>query len=148
MKKMMTTMVCFLALHVSAWATDDKPIDFKQLPAKSQQIIKKYYPDQSIALVKMESDFLDKSYDVIFTNGDKIEFDRRGEWVEITSRYSEVPKDVVPKQIREYVEKNYPNVKINKIEKEFRSCLDIELANGIELRFDSKFRPIAVDFDH
>jgi hypothetical protein len=145
MRKRVTMMVCLLALQVTVMAADDKPIRFEQLPAKSQQIIKKYYPDQSISLVKRERDLLDRSYEVIFTNGDKIEFDRNGEWKEIESRFSELPKDVVPKQIREYVEKHYPKVKINKIEKDSWNCLEIELANDMDLKFDSKYRLIDMD---
>lgn len=147
MRKILTMLICLLALHVSVQASNDKPIKFEQLPAKSQQFIKKSYPDRSIALVKMESDFLDKSYEVIFTNGDRVEFDRRGDWKEIeSSKLSELPKDIVPKQIKEYVAKNYPNVKIKKIEKESRNCLEIELVNGVDLKFDSKYR--LIDIDH
>ena len=49
----------------------------------------------------METDWFDKSYDVIFTNGDKLEFDKKGVWTEVNCKYSAVPVAVVPDAIKE-----------------------------------------------
>ena len=46
---------------------------------------------KSTACAVMESDWFDKSYDVIFTNGDKLEFDKKGVWTEVNCKYSAVP---------------------------------------------------------
>ncbi|MDR2915238.1 MAG: PepSY-like domain-containing protein [Tannerella sp.] len=145
-KKIVAIIVCLLTIHLSAVASDDKPITFNQLPAESQQLIKKHFPEQSVALVKMESDFFDKSYEVIFTNGNKIEFDRKGLWTEIDCKYSQFPEDLIPMQIRVYVSKNFPNIKVYKIEKEDRNCHEVGLANGVDLKFDSKYN--LIDMDH
>jgi hypothetical protein len=144
-KKIVAIIVCLLTIHISAVASDDKPINFNQLPAESQQLIKKHFPEQSIALVKMERDFFDKSYEVIFTNGNKIEFDRRGSWLEIDCKYTHLPEDLIPIQIRVYVSKNYPNIKIYKIEKEERNGHEVGLANGVNLEFDSRYNLIDID---
>lgn len=145
MKKILTLIVCLLTLHLSAEASDDRRIEFNQLPTQSQQWIKKHFQDQSIALVKMESEFFYKSYEVIFTNGNKIEFDKNGNWEEIDCKYTELPKEVVPEQIRNYVSKNYPEIKISKIEKENRNRYEVGLANGLDLKFDSRFNLIDID---
>ena len=44
------------------------------MPQTAQTFIKTHFPDNKVAMAKMETDWFDKSYDVIFTNGDKLEF--------------------------------------------------------------------------
>lgn len=145
MKKILALIVCLLAIQLSAEASNDRQIEFSQLPAQSQQLIKKHFTSQSIALVKMESEFFDKSYEVIFTNGDKIEFDRKGSWKEIDCKYTQLPLEVIPVQIRNFVSKNYPQTKVSKIEKESRNRYEVELTNGLDLKFDSRFNLIDID---
>jgi len=145
MKKILTLFVCLLFIQFSVNASNDEQIQFGQLPAESQQVIKKHFASQSIALVKMENDFFDKSYEVIFTNGNKIEFDKKGMWKEIDCKYTGLPATILPTQIQNYVSRNYPEIKINKIEKESRNRYEVELANGLDLKFDSKFNLIDID---
>lgn len=145
MKKLILLFLCVAAIHVSTQAGNDRPISFDQLPAQSQQMIKKYFPNQSVALVKMEREFSGKSYEVIFTNGNKAEFDRKGIWKEIDCKYTELPSEVVPLQIANYVRTNYPDLKITKIEKKSRNRHEIELLNGMELEFDANFNVIDID---
>lgn len=145
MRKLILLFLFVAAAHVTTKAGNDKPINFDQLPAQSQQMIKKYFPDQSVALVKMERELSGKSYEVIFTNGNKAEFDRKGIWKEIDCKYSELPLELVPQQITNYVSSNYPELKITKIEKKSRNRHEIELLNGMELEFDANFNVIDID---
>ena len=66
------------------------------MPQTAQTFIKTHFPDNKVAMAKMETDWFDKSYDVIFTNGDKLEFDKKGIWTEVNCKYSAVPVAVVP----------------------------------------------------
>lgn len=143
MKKLLIVFACLLTMQ--ATASDDKPITFEQLPAPSQQFIKTYFPEQSIALVKMDSEILDKSYEVIFTNGAKVEFDKRGDWKEVDCKRAACPEGIIPVQIRDYAAQNYPNIGICKIEKENRNGYEIGLTNGVSLEFDSNFKLIDID---
>lgn len=145
MKKLLILFFCLVTVSLTAKADDDKPIDFKQLPQQAQQFVKQHFNGVMVSLVKMESDFLDKSYEVIFSNGSKVEFNKKGVWKEVNCKYSVVPDAVIPVQIRNYVSKNYPNVKILKIEKEDRQRHEVELSNGLDLKFDSKFNLIDID---
>lgn len=145
MKKIIILFTCLLAVQLSLEASNDKRIEFAQLPTQSQQLIKKHFSDQSIALVKMENEFFDKSYEIIFTNSSKIEFDKNGEWKEIDCKYTQLPVEVIPHKIRSYISKNYPAIKTTKIEKESRGRYEVELSNGIDLKFDSKFNLIDID---
>lgn len=97
-----------------------------------------------VALAKMESGLFDTSYDIIFTNGDKVEFDRNGNWTELKCKYSQVPARLIPAAISSYVKKNYPSTKVLEIERD-RNEYDVKLSNGIELTFNKKFQVIDID---
>ena len=83
-------------------------------------------------------------YDVTFTNGDVVEFNKRGEWKNIDCKYSAVPDGVIPTAIQSYVAKNYPNAKVKQLERD-RKDYDVELTNGWEIKFDKRFRVIELD---
>ena len=91
MKKLVMMLVCMFAVHTMVMADNDKPIEVSQLPAKAQTFIKTYFKDHKVAMAKLESGMFYKSYDVVFTNGEKVEFDKSGEWKEVRCRQSEVP---------------------------------------------------------
>ena len=92
----------------------------------------------------MESGMFYKSYDVVFTNGEKVEFDKSGEWKEARCRQSEVPAQIVPEAIRNYVKTNYPDARILQIEYDDNEY-EIKLSNRWEITFDSKMRVIDID---
>ena len=92
----------------------------------------------------MEVELLGKKYDVIFTNGEKIEFDSKGQWTDIECKQSQVPAALVPAAIAAFVKKNYPQAAILKIERD-RKTYEVELSNRLELKFDKSFRLIDID---
>lgn len=145
MRKIITFLICILSTQLVVKADDDRPIEFKQLPAISQQLINRQFANQPIALVKMERDFLDKSYDVIFTNGDKIKFNKKGDWTEIDCQYTQVPIALIPKQIQSYLSKNYAGQKVIKLEREMKKQYEIELNNGLDIKFNWNYRVIDID---
>lgn len=124
---------------------DDKPIEYAKLPKQSQEFISNYFAGKHIALVKMDKEFFDTSYEVIFSDGNKVEFDKKGLWKDVDCTYTELPAGLVPAQIKAYVDKNHPNFKIDKIEKESRGRISVELSNDLELLFDSNFNLIDID---
>ena len=143
MKKWMFALICVLGLQNAAWADTDRPIEVSQLPAKAQQIITKYFSGKKVALAKQETGILDRSYDVVFTNGDKIEFDRSGNWVEVKSKTA-VPQALVPASIVQYLKSHYPESFVTKIELD-RKEYEVDLSIGWEIKFNSKFQVIDID---
>lgn len=83
-------------------------------------------------------------YKVVFVNGAKVEFAKNGEWKDVECKYGEVPAAIVPQQIRDYVTKNYPKNKIVAIDRDRRDY-EVELDNGLDLKFDLMFRLIDID---
>ena len=142
MKKLVMMLVCMFAVHTMVMADNDKPIEVSQL--KAQTFIKTYFKDHKVAMAKLESGMFYKSYDVVFTNGEKVEFDKSGEWKEVRCRQSEVPVQIVPEAIRNYVKTNYPDARILQIEYDDNEY-EIKLSNRWEITFDSKMRVIDID---
>lgn len=144
MKKLFFLFVCLFALQSAARADNDKPIQVSQLPSVSQQFIKQHFSDHKVAIAKMESGFIDKSYEVLFTNGNKVEFDKNGKWTDVDCKHSTVPLLIIPTAIQNYVKATYPDAKILRIEQDKRDY-EIKLSNRLELKFDLKFNLIDLD---
>lgn len=144
MKKLILLLVCLFTIQSVVRADDDKPVKIDQLPQAAQQFIKTHFADSKVAMAKMESDWFDKNYDVIFTNGNKVEFDKRGNWKEVNCKYSSVPVDVIPSAIQKYVAENYPDAQVIKIERD-KKDYEIKLSNKWELKFDLQFNLIDID---
>ena len=142
--RLFTVIMLALATVFTAQAGNDKPIRFEQLPEVSKKFIRKYFNEQEISYSKMEREFFSKSYEVFFTDGSKIEFDKNGQWEKIDCRKKEIPEGIVPERIASFVTRSHPQHKIVEIEKERRGY-EIQLDNDIEIRFDSKFN--VVDYD-
>ena len=144
MKKLAILLVCVFAVSTVAMADNDKPIQIGQLPTAAQTFITKHFKGNKVALAKQETELFDKSYDVIFTNGEKIEFDRSGEWTEVSCKINGVPAAIIPQAIKTYVESNYPDAKVMKIERN-RHEIEVQLSNRWEITFDNQMRVIDID---
>ena len=137
MKKLILLLVCVLSIQVTM-ADNDKPISFAQLPQTAQKFVKQHFPKAKIALTKMETELFDKSYDVVFTNGDKLEFNKKGEWTEVNCKFSSVPVKVLPAQIKKYVEENYPEAKVLSIERD-NYDYEVKLSSNPQLSSSASF---------
>lgn len=145
MKKLTFILVCLFTLCAATISADnEKPIQVSQLPAAAQQFIKQHFADRQVALAQVETKLISKSYNVVFSNGDQIEFDNKGNWEEIDCKFSSVPQAVIPAQIIKYVQENYTDATIKKIEKDRRKY-EVKLSNRVELSFDLKFNLIDID---
>ena len=144
MKTKILFLFCALFVQTAVFADIEKPVTLEQLPAAAQQTIKQHFPNRQIALAKMEVELLGKKYDVIFTNGDKIEFDSKGQWIDIHCEFSQVPNALIPAPIATYVKNNYPQTVVINIERD-RRVYDVDLSNGLELTFTKSFKLIDID---
>ena len=145
MKKLFLLLVSVFTMQV-AMADNDKSVTFEQLPQAAQQFIRQNFADREIAFSKMEKEWFDTSYDVLFTNGDKLEFDKNGQWKEMYCKFTSVPEKAVPAPIVKFVNDKYPGVKILVIEKD-RYEYEVRLSNFWEITFDLQFNVIDMDLD-
>lgn len=144
MKKLILLCACLFAANVAVQADNDKPIKVNQLPAKAQEFMRQHFAASKVAIAKSESELFSKTYTVIFTSGDKLDFDGKGIWTEVDCKQSTVPVKIVPVAILNYVKTNYPQANILKIEHSEKRY-EVKLSNKLELEFDSKFNIIDVD---
>ena len=145
MKKFIVLAMAIFSFGILVANADNNRIITKEnLPQKSQQFIGRYFGDSKITYVKEERDFIEKSYEVMFADGTKVEFSRNGEWKEVDSRLSAVPTTIVPAQIMKYIKENYPDVKVMQIERD-KNEYELRLSNRLELTFDTKFHIIDID---
>ncbi|MEE0689767.1 MAG: PepSY-like domain-containing protein, partial [Bacteroidaceae bacterium] len=117
-----------------------------QLPQLAQTFLNKHFKDSKIAMVTSERDWmiLDKEYNVIFANGDKIEFDSKGNWENIECRHASVPQHIVPTAITQHISQAFPGTSIKEIDHDRRGY-DVELSNGVEVKFDNNFKAYKID---
>lgn len=145
MKKILFVFAAFLLIGVSvAKADNDKVINKNQLPAQAQQFINEHFANVKLSYAKLERDFLERSYEVLLTDGTKLEFSSKGTWLEVDCKYGEVPAAVIPAPIKNYIKEDYPGERVLKIERD-RSNYELKLSNRLELTFDKDFRIIDID---
>lgn len=138
-------LICLFCLYATIVAADnDKPIQVSRLPQPAQTFIDRYFSGGKLLIAKKETEFMKTTYEVLFSNGDRIEFDRRGDWQTIDCKFSSLPEEAVPAPIVEYLRTHYPEARILKIEKERRKY-EVKLSNRLELTFDRRFSLIDID---
>ncbi len=113
-------------------------ISNNELPRAAQKFIEDNFSNSSIDYIKMDKETFSTDYKVKFTNGVEIEFDSKGEWMEVDGNKTNIPTGFIQKSILTYVKAKFPNAQIIKIEKSRFGKQEVKLSNGLELEFNSK----------
>lgn len=140
MKKFLISLLTLIGVAGFACAKDSYAHDASVLPQAARTVIDNNFKSK-VSVVKIDKDFGRVSeYEVILTDGTEISFDRNGNWdnVEVNDAKS-VPASMVPKAIRDYVSSQHSGQRIVGIDKE-RHGYDIELSNGVDMKFDKEGR--------
>lgn len=150
MKKLLFMILALLLTSTTAFAfIDSYVISRDNLPEEAQAMLDKYFPKAKVSLIKIDRHLLKKAdYDVRLTNGATIEFSNKGKWKSVDCGKRNVPDELVPKTIRNYVAKNYPDVTIVKIEKK-SSGYEIGLSDQLKMKFNllGQFKSVEMDDD-
>ncbi len=143
-KSILAALVALIAVF-SVSARDVYSRNVAELPAAAQATLKQHFK-ASLSLIKIDKGFTGVSeYEVILTDGTEITFDRTGNWKDIeVAKGKHVPDALVPKQILDYVKQNNQNKKIVGIEKN-RNTYEVDLENGVEMKFDRSGRFLRYD---
>lgn len=129
---------------VNAFGFNDKVISKNQLPAQAQSFLNENFADVKISYAKQETDFIERSYEVVLADGTKLEFTKKGNWKEVDCRYSEVPSAIVPALIKNFINENYSGSRVLKIERDSRGY-EVKLSNKLELKFNNDFKIVDID---
>ena len=141
MKKILFVMS--VVLISMACVAEDRPVVYEQLPAPAKEFINANYPGEKVSYVVVDDDVIKPDYTVRLANGVEIQFENSGALEKITARTG-VPEAVVPVQISDYVEANFPDTVIVEYEVGRRD-FSVDLSNGLELRFNGKFKLVELD---
>ena len=144
MKKIFFAIACVCALTTSACDDNYQPVYQDQLPEKAQVFLSTYFPEAEISLARKEVDVMEVTYDVVFADGSKVEFDRKGNWTEVDCIGRPLPEGIVPDAISKVVNAHYPEAKVTKIERDGHE-MDVTLDNRAELTFDEHFKLVDID---
>lgn len=142
--RMMLAGLSLLVAAVPVFAADGRPIDVSALPAPARQFIETHFGDAKVSYATVEGRMLDKDYEVVFTDGRKVEFDKNGEWEQVDAKRGTFPMAVLPQSIRTYLRQNYPDTPVSKIDRDRRGY-EVELRSGHELDFDRNGRLLNID---
>ena len=108
------------------------------------QFVTQHFPNATVQMVMPDEDDID----VVLNDYTKIEFRLNNEWKKVdcehSTTFTAVPATIVPEQITAYVNANFPGAIIKKLEKNFRGW-EIELNNGLELKFNNNFKVMEID---
>ena len=108
------------------------------------QFVEQYFPKATVQMVMPDEDDID----VVLNDYTKIEFKLNYEWKKVdcehSTTFTSVPATLVPEQITAYVNSNFPNTIIKKLEKKYMGW-EIELNNGLEVKFNKNFKVMEID---
>ena len=126
MRKILFLMAMLVCSFQFAMAGDVVTRDVNKLPVAARKV----------AYIKIEKDlFQTTSYDVKLADGIELEFNSKGEWLEIDCKNKSVPSTFIPQAISKYMKANYNGHKTVKIERN-RKGYELTLENGLEVDFD------------
>lgn len=138
MKKRMFLMLAFaLTMCSTMMADNDRVINFDQLPAQALTLLKTHFGDKVPLIVTADRN----EFTVMYENGEKVEFDKKGNWKDLNFKMSEVPAELIPEAIKAHVAASFPQAKIIKLDRDRRGY-EVKLDNMLELEFNKKFQLI------
>lgn len=143
MKKFIALGIFALVLLMTACS--DKPVTPAELPATITAFVQQNFPGQNISFAKKDLELTGWQYDIVLADGTQIDFDTDQTWDKIQSPMTHpVPTALIPAPILANLQANYPTAMVLKIDKE-RYGYEIELANGLELKFNNQGTLMDVD---
>lgn len=128
-------LLLFLGLVMAASAAMPATTKEKVLPQKCVAFITTHFAGYTIAHINVDKDWIwTKGYEVFFTDGTEIEFDKNGDWKEVDGQKKTIPSAYIPHPIHEYLKQHFPDENIVTIEKD-KNEYEIKLLNGLEVSF-------------
>lgn len=138
--KAILLLAVMMVMSFNAKADNDQVITFDQMPAPAQALLKQYFADKVPLVVTVDWD----DYTIMYQSGEKVEFDKQGEWKEISCRTTQVPDALIPEPIKTHINATFPGAVIVKLEKNLRGY-EVKLTNGLDVEYSPTFQVIDID---
>ena len=129
-----------LVMSFSAKADHDQVITLDQMPEVAQALHKQYFAGKVPLVVTVDWD----DYTIRYESGEKVEFDKQGNWKEIDCRTSQVPVELIPEEIKANIAATFPGAIILKIDRNRRGY-EVKLNNGLEVEYSPTFQVININ---
>lgn len=138
--KILLIAALLLCISFATKADDDRVITYQQLPATAQTFLKTHFGDKTPLTVTADWD----EYKIYYQTGEKVEFDRSGNWKEVESYATPVPAALVPAAIKNTLTASFPGTQIYKISRKYAGY-EVKLSNGLEVELDNAGRIREID---
>jgi len=122
----------------------EEVISFDQLPSPARTFIETNFSGSQPSVIIKDVDGRKVEYEVKFSDGREVDFNKEGEWKDVDCERQEVPSAIVPAQIASEAAAKFPDAKIVKIKKE-KTHWEIELSNDVEIEFNPDYSVRKVD---
>ena len=143
LKSFLMALVAY-SFSFTACTAGEKVITYPELPLDAQRLIEKYFQKADVSVVIMDREAIFVEYEVRFTNGTKVEFDKNGELTKVDCGLQRVPDALLPEPVQQYVAAQFPKDFVTEWSKDdFR--WKAELSNHLELVFNRKFEYVGLD---
>jgi len=111
-------------------------IPTSDLPSEITSYISTHFPNNTIPQVIKDRNIVNKTYDILLSEGISLEFNRKKEIITIDG-VTKLPDSVIPVKILQYVASNYPPNVITDWALDNKNQ-QVELNNGLDLEFNMK----------
>lgn len=136
MRRILLTAAILLGSVAAMSARDTYTRNVNDLPPAAKSVLASNF-NSKVSVIKIDRDFGRVSdYEVVLSDGSEITFDRAGNWenVEVAPNKA-VPNKFILGPIAAYIKSNHKGTRVVGIDKDRRGY-EVELSNGIELKFD------------
>lgn len=138
MKKFLSLLAMAVVAIQFAFAGDVITKDINQIPLVARNFINQHFTNPQVTHIKIDTEVMSKNYEVLLTNGTEIDFDSKGNWVEVDAKKGKVPASIIPSFVTNYLKNNnFKTEFVTKIERDRRGY-EVELNTDISFKFDKK----------
>ena len=126
--KLFISIASLMMLSSLILAAEDMAIQANQLPQNAQTFVKTNFPNDQIVYAEQDR----QSYKVELSSGVEIDFDRQGNWTDVSGNNRPIPTKFIPTAVLNGVKAKYPQIEVMEISKEYNSY-KLKLSNNREV---------------
>lgn len=141
-KFILLSAIALFAMFVTG-CDNEKSVQSKDYNPQVVEYVNTHFANHKILSYVKDTDGLDTSYDVALSDNYMLKFNKSYEIEEVKGT-SPLPDSVVPANVLSFVRENYPDNTIVGWDTE-RNEQQIDLNNGVELKFDKEGNFVRVD---
>ena len=138
MKKLLLFALCLCFATANFCSAKNKTVKAGNLPSTVQQFVKENFSKAKIVTVTQESDDLD--YNLVLSDGTKLEFGKDNQWSEICNKKGQIPVKLIPQGVSSYVKTHFAHRAVVCIERSSKGY-DVALNNHKHFQLDLNFKP-------